>query len=176
MNTPIPTDQATAQPSYPQIFKAWVGESGERPESLPRRVTKKFHGIDIPGWSGRVNFSAVHGYVENKRLTFYLNRWRNRRHDPSAVPTTQEMYEIMLEADAEETQEEKKVFHIDRLAKSIIRNGVQEEIIVFLDSAGKLTLWDGNRRFFSTAHIMKSELEIFKNAHDLVQWMPCFLV
>ena len=53
-----------------------------------------------------VNIGEVEGYVENKRLKFYLNRWRNTQHDPKATPNTQQMYEIMLEADAEETTDD----------------------------------------------------------------------
>lgn len=168
-------EKKSTKPAYPAVFDRWVENVGDAsPDALPRRVTKKFHGMEIPGWIGRVNVEDVQGYVENKRLKFYLNRWRNLRQTPDAIPTTQEMYEIMLRADEEIEKEDKKLFYLERLARSIVRNGVQEEIIVFCDAQGELWLWDGNRRFFSTYHIMHNEA--FQSSRDSVQWLPCFLV
>jgi hypothetical protein len=169
-----PTSRAASRP-YPEVFDRYVDHVGtDHPDAMPRRVTKKFHGMEITGWVGRVHISDVEGYVENKRLKFYLNRWRSTQGDPNAVPSTQQMYEIMLEADAEEEREEKKIFYLERLARSIVRNGVQEEIIVFLNGKQRLALWDGNRRFFATYHIMQDDG--FKNCRENVQWMPCFLI
>src|ERR1700722_17367945 len=126
MTTPANTEQnqnANAAPAtFPSIFNSWLQTNEGNRECLPRRVTKKFHGEEITGWTGRVNYKDVEGYAENKRLKIYLNRWRNRRGDMAAAPTTKDMYEIMLEADAEEA-DDKKVFELDRLAQSIVRNG-----------------------------------------------------
>jgi hypothetical protein len=172
---PKNTEEKNIKINYPAAFGRWVEELGdENPDAMPRRVTKKFHGMEITGWAGRVNVEDVEGYVENKRLKFYLNRWRSTQAKPDANPTTQQMYEMMLEADADEQKEEKKIFCLDRLARSILRNGVQEEITVFLDTKGHLWLWDGNRRFFATYHIMHDDA--FKPFRDNLQWIPCFLI
>jgi hypothetical protein len=168
-------EKKKTKPSYPGTFERWVEEVGEgNPDTLPRRATKKFHGHEIPGWTGRINVKDIEGYVENKRLKFYLNRWRNRRGETNTEPTTQQIYEIMLEADQEEDKEDKKVFNLERLARSIQRNGVQEDVIVFLDAEGRTFLWDGNRRFFSTMHIMTDDK--FKDCRNETQWLPCFVV
>jgi hypothetical protein len=169
------TAKKATKPTHPAVFQRWVDEiGGGTPDAMPRRVTKKFHGMEITGWVSRVNVGDVQGYVENKRLKFYLNRWRHTLNDQAAVPNTQQMYEIMLEADAEEEREDKKIFYLERLARSIVRNGVQEEVIVFLAPNGHLWLWDGNRRFFATYHIMNDDA--FKQHRDNLQWMPCFLI
>jgi hypothetical protein len=159
---------------WPHIFDRYLQEPGATPEILPRRETKRFHGQEITGWTGKINVTDVEGYVENKRLKIYLNRWRNNGRGPTAVPTTDEMYQIMVDADAEEKRDDKKIFHIERIAQSICRNGVQEDIIVFSDGTGRTFLWDGNRRFFGTIHIMRStDCTEFRPA---AQWLPCFLI
>src|SRR5262245_278329 len=131
-----PSGNGSGNP-WPHIFDRYLQEAGATPEILPRLETKRFHGREITGWTGKINIADVEGYVENKRLKIYLNRWRNNGRGPTAVPTTEEMYQIMLDADAEEKRDDKKIFHIERIAKSICRNGVQEEIIVFRDTTGR---------------------------------------
>jgi hypothetical protein len=161
--------------NYPAILDRYVQEvGGTNGEGSPRRVTKKFHGLEIAGWSGRIHVEDIRGWVDNKRLKLYLSQWRDRRGKPSAIPTTEEIYEMMLEADQGDETEKKKVFHVERLANSIARNGIQESIIVFLDDKAAPWLWDGNRRYFSTLHIMRAGK--FEAQRDEAQWMPCFLI
>lgn len=164
----------TTQPSYPAIFNRWIAEIGTgHPDALPRRVTKKFHGKEISGWSGKINILDVQGYPDNKRLKYHLIEWQKKPGKAGAIPTTQEIYEMMLKVDETEP-EDKNIFCLDRLAKSIARNGVQEDIIVFMDTTGQTVLWDGNRRFFSTYHIMAKEE--YESARKEAQWIPCFLI
>jgi hypothetical protein len=174
-NTSGPKEAEPLSRPWPKIFNRYLDEVGsDGQEILPRRVTKKFHGEEVTGWSGKINVNDIQGYVENKRLKIFLNRWRNKRRDPAAVPSTEEIYRIMLDADEEEPRDDKKLFHVERMANNIKRNGVQEEIIVFVDSAGQTWLWDGNRRFFGTLHIMKeAEFAQFRGA---AQWIPSFLI
>jgi hypothetical protein len=161
--------------NYPPILGRYVREvGGTNGEGSPRRITKKFHGLEISGWSGRIHVEDIRGWVENKRLKLYLSQWRDRRGKPNAVPTTDEMYELMLEADRGDDGEKQKVFHVERLASSIARNGIQEPIIIFLDEEGTPWLWDGNRRYFSTLHIMRDGE--FEKDRDEAQWIPCFLI
>src|SRR5882724_1442123 len=133
--------QKKAKPvqNYPPILARYVHEvGGTNGEGSPRRITRKFHGLEIPGWAGRIHVEDVRGWVENKRLKLYLSRWRNRRGNTNAVPTTDELYDIMREEDQSDGKEAQRVCHLDRLARSIARNGVQEAIIVFLDENGNL--------------------------------------
>ena len=52
-------------------------------------MKRRFHGREVPLWSGHVHVDDVEGYVENLRLRFYLkqvavgNRERERKvaHD-----------------------------------------------------------------------------------------------
>lgn len=170
---------AKTKQNYPAILGRYVKEvGGSNGEGFPRRVTRKFHRVEIPGWSGRIHVEDIRGWAENQRLKLYLSQWRNRRGKPDAVPTTDEIYEMMLDADRgddkEKVTEKQKVFHVERLANSIARNGIQEPIIVFLDDDGTPWLWDGNRRYFSTLHIMRDG--DFEKVRDETQWMPCFLI
>jgi hypothetical protein len=121
-----------------------------------------------------VHANDVNGYVENLRLKFYLNRWRSRMGDPTLEPTTEQIYEIMLEADREETADMRKPFHVERMAESIIRNGIQEPIVVYSTGDGHAELWDGNRRFFGTSHIMHAPKMAQHRTH--AQWIPAFVV
>lgn len=149
-----------------------VGTTGS--ESKPRRVLRRFHGIDVTGWEGRVHVGDVQGWVENNRIRFYLNRWRQRVGDPDRVPTTEEIYDIMVDADREEKAESKKPFHIERIARSICRNGITEPIILFSNGNGTATLWDGNRRFYGVKHIMSDgDCSPYR---DTAQWIPAFVI
>ncbi len=164
---------------FPALLGRYVDEAGaSNGDAMPRRITRKFHGFEIAGWTGRIHVDDIHGWVENKRLKLYLSQWRSRRGKSEAMPTTDEMYEMMLDADradnTEKVTDKQKVFHVERLASSIARNGIQEAIIVFVDDEGTPWLWDGNRRYFSTLHIMRDE--DFAKYREDGQWMPCFLI
>ena len=90
-------------------------------------------------------------------------------------PTTDEVYQIMVGADAAERRESARPFHVARMADSIIRNSVREPIILYYCENGTAELWDGNRRFYGTKHIMKEERAEYVGARDRVQWMPAFV-
>ena len=99
---------------------------------------------------GKDSSTSVEGYVENLRLRFYLNQWQSQHKSSQRVPSTDEVYQIMVAADQKEKRDSARPFHIERMADSIIRNNVREPIIDLGD--GKTELWDGNRRFFGTKH------------------------
>src|SRR3990172_548671 len=145
---------------WPALLQRYVDEAGTQ-EYQPRRVRRRYHGLDTTLWHGYVHVDDVEGYAENLRLKFYLNRWRSRRGDASLQPSTSDIYEIMVEADREETQESRRPFHIERIAENIARNGVQEPIVLYSSTEGRGELWDGNRRFFGVRHIMK-DAELLK--------------
>ena len=164
--------------NYPPILARYVEATSGSDAAAPRRTTRKFHGLEISGWAGRIHVESIQGSVENKRLKLYLSQWRSRRGKSEAIPTTDELYDMMLDADRgddkDKVTEKQKVFHVERLASSIARNGIQEPIIVFLDEKGRPRLWDGNRRYFSTLHIMRDgEFQAYR---EEAQWMPCFLI
>ncbi len=160
---------------WPPILQRFVDEAHSlQPEYIPRRVRKKFHEIDVTVWQGFVHFSNIEGYVENIRLKYFLNRWRARRNDLTLIPSTEAIYEIMVEADDEESKESKRPFHIERLAENIAKNGVQEPIVIFTGSNGKAELWDGNRRFYGTTHIMK--IPRFEKYREQAQWIPAYVL
>ena len=160
---------------WPAILQKYVDQNeGTTSEYEPRRVQRKFHGIEVTLWQGYIHVDDIAGYVENLRLKFYLNRWRERRGDANLTPTTDEIYEIMLEADREEPADRKKPFHVDRMAHSIVRNSIQEPIIVYHDGHGSTNLWDGNRRFYGTKHIMREPA--FESIRGQAQWIPAYVV
>jgi len=156
---------------WPDILDRYVREvTSSDPEHLPRRVLRRYHGQDVPVWFGRVNVDDVEGWVENIRLKHYLRRWQARQGDFAKTPSSQEIYEIMIEADREES---KKPFHLERMATNIVANGVQEPIFVHIDSVGRGTLWDGNRRRYGSQHILSDPK--FENARDKARWIPAYV-
>jgi hypothetical protein len=62
------------------------------------------------------------------------------------------------------------------MAENIVRNGVREPIIVYYPGPGKAELWDGNRRFFGTKHIMKAGKEEYISARPRVEWVPAYVL
>src|SRR5437763_16787148 len=92
---------ATAN-GWPAILSKYVAEnSSATPEYLPRRVRKRFHNMDVTLWQGFIHFSEVEGYVDNIRLRFYLNKWRADSKNKRRQPTTDDIYQIMVDADHE---------------------------------------------------------------------------
>ena len=160
---------------YPDIFKRYIDETNPGSINMPRRAKRRFHGREVPLWFGYVHVDDVEGYVENLRLRFYLKRWQSDKGNEGNEPTTDEVYQIMADADAAERRESLRPFHIQRMADSIIRNSVREPIILYYRDDGTTELWDGNRRFYGTKHIMKEDREGYVDARDRVQWLPAFV-
>lgn len=158
--------------NHPVIFDRYVKQYPDK-ENGPRRTVRRYHGRDVNLWLGKVHVDDIEGWVENTRLKHYLRRWQSRRADNDAVPTTDDIYQIMIEADEEESSEASKPFHIDRLAKNIVRNQVQEPVVIHVNGGGKAVLWDGNRRFFATMHIMRDEEYI--DSRVTSQWIPAYV-
>jgi hypothetical protein len=159
---------------FPSILQRYVSEvSHSSPDQQPRRVRRRFHGLEVTLWEGRVNVADVSGWVENIRLKYFLNRWHARAGNSAATPTTEDIYEIMLDADKEEPAERKKPFHIARIADSIALNNIQEPIIIFAAPNAATELWDGNRRFYGTVHIMKEPS--YKEYRERAQWVPALI-
>lgn len=175
MTGPNPTSSSGGPRSeWPPILDRYVREvAGSDTEHHPRRTTRRYHGREVPVWYGRVHVDDVEGWVENIRLKHYLRRWRARRNDMSAVPTTEDIYDIMIEADREEAGASRKPFSLERLAKNIATNGVQEPIFVHVEGNGRGTLWDGNRRRYGTQHIMRDDA--FKPARNDARWLPAYV-
>ena len=167
-----PKQQGSAT-GYPDILQRYVDEMIPGPMDLPRSTTRRFHGRDVPLWQGYVHVDDVEGYVENLRLRFYLNQWQAQHKESGCVPSTDEVYQIMVDADAGESRESTRPFHIKRMADSIIRNNVREPIIVFYRGNGETELWDGNRRFFGTKHIMVADG--YAEARETAQWLPAYV-
>ena len=117
--------------------------------------------------------SDLGGWVENIRLKHYLRRWRARQGDMAKQPTTQDIYEIMIEADREESAQGKKPFHLERMARNIAGNGVQEPVFIHVDGSGRGTLWDGNRRRYGTQHIMSDPA--FASFRNQARWLPAYV-
>lgn len=160
--------------TWPKILDRYVRtEEPSDAGQYPRKVIRRYHGHEIEVWQGRVHIDDVGGWVDNVRLKHYLRRWQARRGTPTATPGTQEIYEIMVEADREENAESKRPFHIERMATNIAANGVQEPIFVAVDGNGIGTLWDGNRRRYATQHIMFDPK--YRNVRNEVQWIPAYI-
>ena len=171
MSTNTMTETKT---NWPSILDRHVKEiAANHPEYSPRRIQKRFHSLDVSLWEGFVHVNDIDGYVENIRLKFYLKRWQARRGH-TGIPTSDEIYEIMLEADTEEDKDSQKPFHVARIAKDIATNGIHERIIVFFDGHGPAQLWDGNRRYYGTKHIMRDER--FAARRPDAQWIPAYVV
>ena len=169
------TKESNTRDDYPDIFQRYVDEMNPPPMELPKRTTRRFHGRDVPLWQGYVHADSVEGYVENLRLRFYLNQWQAQHKESGGVPSTDEVYQIMVEADAGETRDSAKPFHIKRMADNIVRNSVREPIIVYYLGGNKTELWDGNRRFFGTKHIMTVEHEDYIKVRQTAQWIPAYV-
>ncbi len=165
----------TKNKEYPGIFQRYVDQVKPEPMGLPRLTVRRFHGREVPLWYGYVHVDNVEGYVENLRLRFYLNRWRSKQQNPQRVPTTEEVYEIMVEADKEERRDSDRPFQIERMASNIVRNSVREPIILYYLGDSRTELWDGNRRFYGTKHIMVVDRGDYVDARDRVQWLPAYV-
>ena len=161
---------------YPDLFKRYVDETDPDPTTMPRLVTRRFHGREVRLWFGYVHVDDVEGYVENLRLRFYLKRWQSKRVNEGTAPTTDEVYQIMVEADAEEKREKNRPFQLERMADSIVRNSVREPIILYHRKNDRTELWDGNRRFYGTKHIMKENREGYADARHRVKWLPAYVL
>ena len=79
----------------------------------------------------------------------------------------------MVDADTEENRDSAKPFHIKRMADSIVRNNVREPVIICYRGGGQTELWDGNRRFFGTKHIMANDG--YYEARQTAQWLPAYV-
>ena len=124
-------------------------------------------------WQGYVHVDDVEGYVDNLRLRFYLNQWQSRQDGPNRIPTTDDVYQIMVDADNGESRDSARPFHVKRMADSIVRNSVREPIIVSYLGGGKTELWDGNRRFFGTRYIMATPG--YEDSRADAKWLPAYV-
>ena len=165
--------ESNTRGEYPGIFQRYVDEENPSAIELPRRTTRRFHGRDVSLWQGFVHVDTVEGYVENLRLKFYLNQWQSQHKEPGRVPSTDEVYQIMVDADSRENRDSAKPFHIKRMADSIVRNNVREPIIICYREDGSTELWDGNRRFFGTKHIMADDT--YSEVRQAAQWLPTYV-
>lgn len=160
---------------WPTLLQRHASQvAGSNLEYLPRRVRRRFHTIDLTMWQGFVHVDDIEGYCDNVRLKYYLNSWLAQQGGVPRMPTSDEIYEIMTEADADESSESRRPFQVERMAQNIARNGIQEPIIVFDVGNAKAELWDGNRRFYGTKHIMKSAT--LSRYRDQAQWLPALVV
>jgi len=161
------------QERWPAILDRYVKEvAGDRDGYHPTKMAKRYHGEKVTVWYGRIHVDDIEGWVDNVRMRHYLKDWRRKVGNPEAVPSTEDIYRIMLEADDEEPADSKKPFHIRRMAKNIAENGIQEPIFVaVLDGKGKL--WDGNRRRYGTHHIMVDSS--FAPYREEAQWIPAYV-
>ena len=165
---------ASSRPEWPSILDRYVREVGSNgTEHTPRRVQRRYHGLDLNLWYGLIHVEDVEGWVENIRLKHYIRNWQVSRGSFEVRPTSDDIYDIMVEADRDETAETKKPFHIERLARNIATNGMQEPILVFSASSSRGELWDGNRRYYATRHIMSDPKHA--EARDRVRWIPAYI-
>ena len=165
--------ESNAENEYPGIFQRYIDEMKPGLMGMPRHTIRRFHGREVPLWQGYVHVDSVEGYVENLRLSFYLNQWQSQQSDSGRVPSTDEVYQIMVDADAHEHRDSARPFHIKRMADSIVRNNVREPIIICYTGDGETELWDGNRRFFGTKHIMT--VDGYDEARQTAQWLPAYV-
>ena len=98
------TERISQMPAkeYPEIFSRYVHDMSPDRAAKPHLLTRRFHGREVPLWYGYVHVDEVGGYVENLRLRFYLKRWQAKEGNGSKTPTTDEVYQIMVDAEAEE--------------------------------------------------------------------------
>jgi hypothetical protein len=169
------TKQQESSKQWPDILQRYVDEGKPQGNDLPRPVVRRFHGREVPLWLGKVHIDDIEGYVENLRLKFYLNRWKAKKGPTGRTPTTDDIYEIMVEADNEEKRESKKPFQIERIADNIVRNQVREPIILYCNGKQTAELWDGNRRYYGSKHITKVDKEEYIEARERIQWLPAYV-
>lgn len=168
------TNNPPKTPQWPGILDRYVREVAKDSEdNHPRKTVRRYHGRDVSLWMGKIHVDDVEGWVANTRLKHYLRRWQARKADPLLKPTTADIYDIMVEADEEERTDAKKPFHLDRLAQNIVRNQIQEPVVVYVRSDGRAELWDGNRRFFATKHLMREEK--YRDSRNNCQWLPAYI-
>lgn len=175
MSAPLNEGIATPKANWPALLNRHVEEKMPiGTDYIPRLVRRRFHGLEMVLWHGIVNVRDIEGYAENLRLKFYLNRWLVSRDNSQLKASTHDIYEIMLEADREEPSELKKPFHVERMAQSIARNGIQEPIVVY-SRGDKGELWDGNRRFFGALHVLQDH-KFSDHVREQAQWIPAYVV
>ena len=167
--------ESNTDKEYPDILQRYVDEMKPGPMEMPRITSRRFHGREVQLWQGYVHVDNVEGYVENLRLRFYLRQWKSQPGNSQTVPSTDDVYNIMVQADEAERRDSDRPFHIARMSDNIVRNGVREPIIVHYLGGGKTELWDGNRRFFGTKHIMTVDLEDYVKARQTAQWIPAYV-
>lgn len=160
--------------AWPTIFNRYLNSLDDwQTAESPRKTTRRYHGQEIQVWSGRVHVEDIDGWVENVRIRHFLNQWRKRVGDPNRRPTTDEIYDFMIQADDEMTKSSQKPFHLKRMAENIASNGMQEPVFLHLNDKGEGTLWDGNRRRYGTHHIMVTpEFLAFR---ENAQWVPAYV-
>lgn len=110
----------------------------------PRYITRVFHRKPVALFEGRIRTEDIQGWVDNERISVLVKKFER---DYSRRPTNKELYALLLQHDRE--------FKIKELARSIFWNGVRVPIIV--DSDGQLL--DGNRRYFATLHLLRTDPE-----------------
>lgn len=126
----------------------------EKPE--PKFEPKVFHKSLLPGWSGLVSISKIHGWEENKRIELYRLQCQEGF---GRLPTDEEICTYM---------EREEDFHIRELARSILFNGVRVPIILAADG----TLLDGNRRYVATRYAISHN----PNDEDRLKNMPAWVL
>lgn len=168
-------NRAITNGGLPDILDRHVRETQPLKADLPRRVKRHFHGREVELWLGYIHHTDIEGYVPNLRLKYYLQQWQ-QKEGHGREPTTDEIYAILVGADNEESRNSRKPFQVKRIADSIVRNGVREPIIVYYPGPGKAELWDGNRRFFGTKHIMTTDLPEYIGARPRVAWVPAYVL
>ncbi|MBL4849364.1 MAG: hypothetical protein JKY65_27875 [Planctomycetes bacterium] len=109
-----------------------------------------YHGIKVPMTCGYVKTRSVHLWDRNERLEIHLNQFRSRE---DREPTPDELLDIMLSRlDLPGLAGTADQFAIEKLARSIVANGVQRPPILDVDG----TLLDGNRRVTACQFILNS--------------------
>ena len=127
-------------------------------------------------WFGYVHVDDVEGYVENLRLRFYLKRWQSEEGEQQGRnPRPMRSIKSWLTPTPKKDGNLSAPSTIERMANSIIRNSIREPIILHHDEDGNTELWDGNRRFYGTKHIMKQGRDGYADARGRVQWLPALV-
>ena len=144
----------------PPAILVWDGQQSWQE---PRYEVRYFHRRRIEVWNGYVRTKDVAGWVENVRIDLFVDKWKR---DHGSLPTNEDILQWMQNDPNDE-------FDLTTLAKSILKNGVRQKIVITADGV----LLDGNRRYFASLMTLKeAEKENDKETLTMVNCLPAYVL
>ena len=149
--------------------------TNDRPAFIPSDakwtpILVRYNSYPVQLFATEAEPNRIKGWTDNPRIRLILARWRNASHrSADAVPTDEEMLELMLEDDDRSGDEN---FAIEDLGEDVKRNGVREPLIVTWDG----DLIDGNRRKFAVMWAVSNRGGATESSLNLLRRIPILVL